>query len=212
MNESRGQLEVERSFDIAPGIALPDFAAHPLISHVTSPEVDQLVARYFDTPDLTLGRRGSALRYRSGGHDAGWHLKTRVDRGHEELHWALPFTPGSPLPEEILSHLAQLSVDGEFTVIASITTERTTRRLTRAGFGTPEVEVADDLVRSVDERTGRTRSWREWEIELLEPLDPDEATVLLDALEAALLEVGASPSTAASKLHRALGLDEQHPD
>ena len=39
-------------------------------------QVEQLLeATYFDTPDLDLAAHGVTLRRRSGGNDAGWHVK-----------------------------------------------------------------------------------------------------------------------------------------
>ena len=207
MSHASEQLEIERSYDVASTVPLPDFRAHPLVQDASPQVTFELVAEYFDTEDLQLGRRGSALRHRSGGHDAGWHLKTRVDFGHEEVHWMLPFDPAHAPPTEIANALSWAQLTRELIVVASLSVQRTTTRLTLVDSREPAIEFADDRVESIDRRTGQSRTWREWEIELLQPLDPKRAESLLDSLEQMLFEAGAVPSTAASKLHRALGLD-----
>lgn len=207
MTEPDVRLEVERSYEVPDGAALPRFTEHPLVISVSPPEVSELTALYFDTEDLQLGRQGSALRYRTGGHDAGWHLKTRVARGHQEAHWSVAPNPDGTPPAEIMMHLSTFSLSAELRVIASILTQRTSQALTLSGAANPVVELADDRVQSVDERTGDIRLWREWELELLQDLKPHDATAVMDALEVTLREAGATPSPAASKLHRALGLD-----
>lgn len=207
MSHASGWLEIERSYDVTSTVPLPDFRSHPLVQDASPLTTSELFAEYFDTDDLQLGRRGSALRHRNGGHDAGWHLKTRVDLGHEEVHWKLPFDPAHAPPAEIVNALSWAQLTGELIVIASLHVQRATTLLTLVDSREPAIEFADDRVQSIDRRTGQTRTWREWEIELLQPLDSKRAETLLDSLEQMLFEAGAVSSTAASKLHRALGLD-----
>ncbi len=65
-------LERERKFDIAEGQRLPDLSA---VVVVGAPRRFQLTATYLDTPELLLTRNKITLRRRTGGGDAGWHLK-----------------------------------------------------------------------------------------------------------------------------------------
>src|SRR6478609_9988498 len=41
----------------------------------------QLSATYYDTAELDLLAAGTTLRRRTGGNDAGWHLKVPVSKG-----------------------------------------------------------------------------------------------------------------------------------
>ena len=61
--------EVERKYDVGPDAVVPDLpgAAEP-VEH-------DLVATYYDTPDLRLQDARITLRRRTGGVDEGWHLK-----------------------------------------------------------------------------------------------------------------------------------------
>ena len=68
--------EVERKFDPVPGADLPDLVEAVSAVVAQSDAVEkQLNATYFDTADLRLARHRVTLRRRTGGDDAGWHLK-----------------------------------------------------------------------------------------------------------------------------------------
>src|ERR1035437_10989616 len=65
--------EVERKFDADPGVPLPDpSGAGGAVSEAVESQLD---ATYFDTADARLARQRITLRRRTGGDDAGWHLK-----------------------------------------------------------------------------------------------------------------------------------------
>lgn len=56
----------------------------------TDPSAAKLVAVYYDTINLRLIRAGITLRKRTGGTDAGWHLKIPAGTDtREELHFPL---------------------------------------------------------------------------------------------------------------------------
>ena len=66
--------EIERKYEVPVGFAVADGAprtAQPSASRA----VHQLIAVYYDTPDLRLAQDRVALRRRTGGTDAGWHVK-----------------------------------------------------------------------------------------------------------------------------------------
>src|SRR5674476_553116 len=65
--------EVERKFDVDPGALLPDLSGAAVA--VSEGVESQLDATYFDTADTRLARQRITLRRRTGGDDAGWHLK-----------------------------------------------------------------------------------------------------------------------------------------
>src|SRR5258708_2331788 len=67
--------ETERKYDAPQGAALPDLADLPQVAAESDPEEQTLRAEYYDTDDLRLIRNGITLRRRTGGNDAGWHLK-----------------------------------------------------------------------------------------------------------------------------------------
>jgi hypothetical protein len=62
-------------YDPAAGTQLPDLSGLPKVDRVTGPERQELEAIYFDTADLALAAGRINLRRRTGGDDAGWHLK-----------------------------------------------------------------------------------------------------------------------------------------
>src|SRR5882672_9424432 len=76
--------EIEAKFQIERGAMLPDLAGILPVAEVGPPRTDHLVATYFDTPDRRLLRRDIALRRRTGGDDAGWHLKITDPCDHRD--------------------------------------------------------------------------------------------------------------------------------
>ena len=55
--------------------ACPSLDRLPRVAAASVPQEQRLEAEYYDTDDLRLIRAGITLRRRSGGDDAGWHLK-----------------------------------------------------------------------------------------------------------------------------------------
>lgn len=97
MTEPSRTFEIERKYDVDSGTPLPDWSAVPGVTHVSAGEQRGLDARYFDTADLALSRAGVALRRRTGGPDAGWHIKgPREGDGRLELGWPLDDDGGAP--------------------------------------------------------------------------------------------------------------------
>jgi inorganic triphosphatase YgiF len=205
--EPTRSLEVEVAFDVDPDAALPDLAALPGVSMVTAGERRSLDARYVDTADAALVRAGIALRRRTGGPDAGWHIKgPKVDGARTELHWELGESVGD-IPARAVAQVATMTgsaVPAEALLpLARIRNERVANRLHDAG-GAMVAEFADDRVIATDERTGIERRWREWELEL-GPAAPADPSALFAAAAHAVHEVGGRPTASASKLARALG-------
>ena len=83
-------VEIERKFEVAPEFALPDLSELPGVVSIAPPQDHELNATYFDSPDLRLLRRRVTLRRRTGGRDAGWHLKLPRE-----------VSPGAPTRDEI---------------------------------------------------------------------------------------------------------------
>src|SRR5215469_10652908 len=70
--------EIETKYDAPEGAQLPAMEDLPGVARAVRPEPQRLGAEYFDTHDLRLIRSGITLRRRTGGTDAGWHLKLPV--------------------------------------------------------------------------------------------------------------------------------------
>ena len=71
--------ETEAKFRVNPTFELPSIlGVVPDVAAIDKPTHISMHAVYYDTPDLRLAREGVTLRRRSGGADAGWHLKLPV--------------------------------------------------------------------------------------------------------------------------------------
>ncbi|GAB3268974.1 CYTH and CHAD domain-containing protein [Kineosporia babensis] len=197
--------EIEIKLDADPDFALPDLSVLPGVATVGAGEEQQLEATYLDSADFRLIRTGTTLRRRTGGTDAGWHLKLKQpikgDEADSRLEIHKPLGRSVRTVPAALLGLVRVQLRGaEVAPVALISTTRTVREL-RAEDGTVLGEVADDLVtaHALGEETEAT-AWREIEVELVEG-DLD----LLKAARELLLEHGARPSDVHSKISRALG-------
>ncbi|MFF1635760.1 CYTH domain-containing protein [Leifsonia sp. NPDC058248] len=201
------QIEIERKYDVDESAEPPRLVGAGAVAIESEPATAELVAIYIDTDDLTLARQRVAVRVRRGGADAGWHVKLPGDEGRTELHW--PIGDGEPdePPAELLAMLRERVGDAELRPIARVTNNRTTVILQdAAGFAV--AELCDDHVSSENLHAGGTRSWREWEVELLggAPDTREARAALLDEIEERILGAGAVVSASSSKLAHALGL------
>lgn len=198
----RRSVEVELKFDVDDETPLPDWSALPGVASVGSPEPRDLDARYYDTAEFALAVAGYALRRRTGGPDAGWHLKgPRVRGGRVELGWPLG-GDDEPVPDAVLAAVATVT-DAALGPIARILNSRAAYAL-RAEDGSAVAEFVDDRVTATDLRTGVVRSWREWEVEL-GPAAPVETGGFFAAVTTAVHAAGGRAAASESKLARALG-------
>ncbi len=199
MSMSR-QDEVERKYDIASTTVLPDLSGLVGVSRVGQPEETMLVAVYFDTPGLDLARSGITLRRRTGGYDAGWHLK--LPGGTDtRTEVRLPLGRATKtVPADLLEPVRAVVRDRPLAPVAEISTRRLEYDLL-AGDATVLAQVCDDEVHAERLRgPAHVEDWREWEVELVEG-----CIDLLDVVERRLVEAGAAPASTSSKLRRALG-------
>lgn len=202
-------LEIERKYDVDAACAVPDWSALRGVARVGAPEPRDLDARYFDTVDSALAGALTALRRRTGGPDAGWHIKRSTPEGKLETHWPLgdePVDAGDPaVPAEILASLAPVAA-GPFAVVARIRNARTAYALYDAAGGVL-AEFVDDHVTATDLRRDVVTTWREWELELgpAAPADAASRAALFAAADALVVAAGGRPSASGSKLARALG-------
>ncbi len=203
--EGARSLEVERKYDVEVGTRLPDWSGLPGVSSVSAGDERELDARYLDTADLALARAGAALRRRTGGPDAGWHLKG-PRRGDGRLETAWPLGEDDTVPEGVAAAIAEWTRGRPLAPLARIENARTAYLLCD-GRGGVVAEFVDDRVRTVNLRTGLAQRWREWELELGPAAPADEAgqAALFAAAEAVVRAAGGRPAASDSKLARALG-------
>jgi hypothetical protein len=94
-------VEIERKYDADEGTPLPDWSSLPDVASTGEPELRELDARYYDTAEYALASAGYALRRRSGGPDAGWHIKgPRVGGGRPGSTGRSATTRRSRMPSE----------------------------------------------------------------------------------------------------------------
>ena len=203
--DEQEQTETERKYDVDAGFVVPDLAGSGGVDSMGPPDVQHLAATYYDTDDLRLIGSRITLRRRTGGDDAGWHIKLPVGGDtRRELHFPLDL-PGHPVPEEIAARVARWSGGAPLRPVARLETRRTVHRLLDQA-GQVLAELADDQVtgsRPDPADPGRWRqqdAWREVEVEL-----KSGTPEVLDAAAAGLAAAGARPSRSASKLARVLG-------
>ncbi|UBU12438.1 CYTH and CHAD domain-containing protein [Nonomuraea gerenzanensis] len=189
-------IEIEDKFDVPPEYVIPDLTG---LADVVGPRSHQLVALYFDTPDLRLASRGVTLRRRRGGADAGWHLKLPKAKGvrQEITH---PLTRSTKVVPLELAELVRAYTRGaELKVVAELETRRSVTVLKDGETGL--VEIADDRVKgTVYGDEPRIVRWREVEAELLD----GGTEQLLAKVGKRLRKAGASASGSANKLARLL--------
>lgn len=217
--------EIEKKYDVDTAASLPALKDIPDVGRVGEPYEAHLDAVYFDTNDLALAARRITLRRRTGGSDAGWHLKlprasaAASEAGQrQEIH--APLGQPDVVPDKLLAHLHVYVRGSGLAPVARLDTKRTTVAL----YGHDGVHLADfaddHVVAEVltaaagagageagapetgagEAATARKREWREWELELVHGT-PE----LFPAAAACLAAAGARPAPHESKLGRALG-------
>lgn len=204
MTAPHSSIEIERKYDADADTPLPDLFALPGVACVGEVEVRRLDARYLDTADNALARAGVALRRRTGGPDAGWHIKITVPEGKQELHWPLGDLPEDEVPSPVLDAIGSWA-QPPFAPIARIRNERHAFALTDAA-GHLVAEFVDDRVEAEAVRTWRVTAWREWELELgpAAPTEPAGVAAFFAAADAAVSAAGGRIASSGSKLARAL--------
>jgi inorganic triphosphatase YgiF len=214
-------VETERKYEVADDFTIPDLAGLAPVVSVAEPAAYLLDAVYFDTADLRLLAARVTLRRRSGGTDAGWHLKLPIgDDSRRELH--APVADGGTAVPASLAAVAARWADGQ--PLRPVARLRTTRqvRLLLDRAGVTLAEVADDQVsgsvpadllsrsgeRAPDDATtdslaespwSEVTAWREVEAELRAG-----PRGLLDSVGDRLCSAGALPARSASKLAHVL--------
>ena len=188
--------EIERKYE-SDESGLPDLTGVAGVETVIDKGVANLDAVYYDTADERLAKASMTLRRRTGGSDAGWHLKVPVAPGvRDEIREPLSDT----VPRTLAGLVRSRVREAELLPVVRLRSDRDVRHLVDAD-GTLLAEVSVDAVRA--ERLadgGATAQWTEIEVELADDGDP----AFLDKVEKRLRKAGVRPSSSASKLARAL--------
>jgi CHAD domain-containing protein len=201
--EPSRHTEVERKFAVVETTVSPSFEGLSLIGRVERSPLQNLNAVYFDTPEHDLAAHRVTLRRRTGGPDAGWHLKLPAGPdARTEVRLPLGEASGG-VPEELRDVVLAIIRHRPLAPVARIETTRTVDLL----FGPSGVALAefcDDQVTASAGPDDARQGWREWELELVEGVDPYDGKLLLDRLANRLLDAGAEPAGHGSKLARVL--------
>ena len=199
--------EVERKFAVTDRTISPSFDGLSSVAKVERSSVQQLDAVYFDTPGQDLAGHRVTLRRRTGGPDAGWHLKLPAGAdARTEVRIPLDDSAASDdtVPDELRDVVLAIVRDHPLRPVARISTSRTVDLLYGPN-GRALAEFCDDTVRASAEGDGEPLEWREWELELVESTGGDADSTLLDRLANRLFDAGAELAGHGSKLAKVLG-------
>jgi len=200
------QSEVETKLEIDPTAKLPSLTKRRRLGAVgivaaAEPQSYHLDATYYDTAFLDLLRSRLTLRRRTGGPDAGWHLKLPAAQGGR-TEVQLPLTAGEPgdVPAELAGLVRGAARGRDLVAVARLQNDRIVRHLLDED-GQVMIEVADDHVTAtplLDDATSGSQ-WRELEAEIVGGTR-DQLAATVDVL----MSAGARKASSASKLARAL--------
>ncbi|MFG2496984.1 CHAD domain-containing protein [Streptomyces sp. NPDC048441] len=192
--------EIERKYDVGVAdLALPDLSGVAGIADVVDKGVVDLDAVYYDTAAQLLAASSITLRRRTGGDDAGWHLKLPVSLAQgvrDEIRAPL----SDSVPRAVSGLVRSRIREAELVPAVRLLSARDLRHLVDEK-GELLAEYSIDRVRA--ERLiegGGTAEWAEIEVELADGADP----TLLDKVEKKLRKAGLERSSSTSKLSRAL--------
>ena len=192
--------ETERTYQAGEGAAKPDLSGLPGVASVRLLNPAELDAVYFDTADLALAAHRITLRRRTGGEDAGWHLKLPTAQADTRTEVHAPLGRAArTVPAILLTEVLAHTRGRPLAPVVRLRNHRERCQLLDAD-GTPLAEIAHDHVTAEypDERDALT--WTETEVELL-----GGKPKLLDAVQDRLAAAGYRRSPWPSKLLHALG-------
>jgi CHAD domain-containing protein len=176
------------------------FADLPSASAALGPDHQSLDATYFDTADLRLAEAGITVRRRTGGEDAGWHVKLPVGPEHRrEVHLPLAEADDA-VPTDLSSLLVAHTGGRTLRRCARIRTERDRWQLVDANGAVLAEVVSDEVTGKAFGRRARpAQTWQEIEVELHKGR-PD----LLEQVSQRIAAAGGPRSDRPSKLARVL--------
>ncbi len=200
-------LEVERKFEVVDSTVIPSFDGLAQVASINRLPSVTLDAVYFDTPGCDLAAHRLTLRRRTGGPDAGWHLKLPAGTdARTEIRTPLASGDDDEVPEALRDVVEAIVRDRPLAPVARITTSRTVEVLCTAD-GTALAEFCDDRVTAKVAGDDTEKHWREWELELAESAVAAGIAdaALLERMSVRLCDAGAEPASIGSKLAHALG-------
>ncbi|GGM22951.1 CHAD domain-containing protein [Streptomyces fumigatiscleroticus] len=186
---------------------LPDLTGvHPVAS-LADRGVQELDAVYYDTDDLRLTRTSASLRRRTGGTDAGWHLKLPLPgSSREEIR--SPLTKEDVPPEELRELALSRTLGAPLRPVVRIRSTRSLRHLLDAE-GDVLAELSMDAVHAESLLDGGKQAmWTEMEVELADGGGP----ALMDRIEKVLRKHGVDRAQSPSKVTRALAETAPRPE
>ena len=191
----RRHREREVTFEVKRSWRMPDLSRVAPGGEVVQVSTDELRAIYYDTRQRTLQRLGVTLRRRTGGADAGWHLKVADGPARMEFQSQ---ARSNRVPESLSRRVAGVLAGQELVEVATITTTRCATRLLDE-HGALLAEVADDRVFGAGVGDVATLDrWREVEVELGAAGDED----LLTKITKVFRKADARPAPLQRKLDR----------
>lgn len=204
--QAERHVELETKFDVVEDTVSPSFDGLAAVARTDRLPTQHLEALYYDTPNLDLAVNRITLRRRTGGEDAGWHLKLPAGKARTEIR--IPLGPEvGPVPDELRDVVLAIVRDRPLVPVARLATSRDVTVL--YGGDAPLAEFCDDRVNAqridpVDGSTAAEQHWREWELEFI-GAGADDGTDTLGRLANRLFDAGAVPAGHGSKLAKVLG-------
>ncbi len=195
--------EIERKYDAASGgtaalDAVKTMTGTAGVAAVSEPPEQLLDAIYYDIADLRLIRAGITLRRRTGGEDAGWHLKLPAGPDtRDEIRLPLTGADGA-IPKELAALVRAYTRGAALAPVVRIQTRRRVLRLVD-GAGQALAEIAADHVSAEPADGSAATAWDEIEAELV-----TGGPALLTAIDVQLRRAGARSAATKTKLQRAL--------
>ncbi|WP_328608364.1 CYTH and CHAD domain-containing protein [Amycolatopsis sp. NBC_00345] len=194
-------IERERKYEISETTGIPRLVGAGPVRSQEAPAEHVLDATYYDTAGFALARAGITLRRRTGGEDAGWHLKLPIGPDtREELNVALG-ADELKVPKELARLVLAYTLGHKLVPIAHLKTDRFAHQLTDSDGHAVATLTDDHVTGEAGGDSARLDRWRELEIELA----PEAAPGVLDELGRALTGAGAKASPWPSKLRRLIG-------
>jgi CHAD domain-containing protein len=196
-------LEEERKYEVEAGFILPDLSeCVPDGGRLIVRPPQKLRATYYDTSDLRLARAGASLRHRRGD-DEPWTVKLPTDAPGVRNEISMS-GPASHPPERLLDLVTVYTRGAAVAPVATLNTVRLAYQLCDRDDRVA-VEVVDDAV-SVPDGRKVAMKFREIEVER-----KAGKAKLLDQVEVALRDAGATVGEFMPKHVRALGVAALQP-
>ena len=124
--------ETERKFDVDDATVSPSFDGLAAVSRVERSPSQSLDAVYYDTSAHDLARHRITLRRRTGGTDAGWHLKLPAGPD-SRTEVRLPLEDGTPahpqVPDGLRDVVLAIVRDHGLAPVARISTSKSSVRV-----------------------------------------------------------------------------------